>query len=249
VTAPRGPDPLARLAALAAPGQRDALLFARRAGGPFTVDAAAAALGCHRTVARQRLDRLEAAGLLAAEFRRPEGRSGPGAGRPAKVYRVPPEAEVDEFPSRRLPELVGLLVERVAADSGEERIELLRAIGRRYAGELAAGAGLGRVDRRLDRALPALCEALGHLGYQVRVREAGADRAVLEVPTCPLRPVVVASPEAAEIDRGAWIGLVEMVTGRSGATLECGTSGCLDRAAECAITLSLRRRRAGAPSV
>jgi predicted ArsR family transcriptional regulator len=247
VTAPRGPDPLARLAALAAPGQRDALLFARRAGGPFTVDAAAAALGCHRTVARQRLDRLEAAGLLTAEFRRPAGRSGPGAGRPARVYRVPPEAEIDEFPSRRLPALVGLLVESVAAGGDAERAEALRAVGRRWAAELAAGAGLERVDRRLDRALPALCEALGALGYQARVREAGADRAVLEVPTCPLRPVVVTCPEAAEIDRGAWSGLVEMVTGRSGATLECVTGGCLDRAAECTIAVGLRRRGAGAP--
>src|SRR5437773_10194006 len=50
-------------------------------------DAAAAAVGVGRPLAAFHLDRLVAAGLLDVEYRRRSGRSGPGAGRPAKFYR------------------------------------------------------------------------------------------------------------------------------------------------------------------
>lgn len=50
-------------------------------------DDAAAALGISRELAAFHLDRLVAAGLLETEYRRLTGRTGPGAGRPAKLYR------------------------------------------------------------------------------------------------------------------------------------------------------------------
>ena len=79
----------------------------------FTAAEAADTLGVHRNVARSRLDRLAEAGFLAVAGARPSGRSGPGAGRPAKVYRVAPEFEGIEFPDRRLADLIGLLVEKL----------------------------------------------------------------------------------------------------------------------------------------
>jgi len=48
---------------------------------------AADAVGVKRTLAAFHLDKLVEAGLLVAEFARPAGRVGPGAGRPAKLYR------------------------------------------------------------------------------------------------------------------------------------------------------------------
>src|SRR5215471_10946198 len=48
---------------------------------------AAEAVGIQRTLAAFHLDRLAEAGLVDVTFARPGGRSGPGAGRPAKLYR------------------------------------------------------------------------------------------------------------------------------------------------------------------
>ena len=50
-------------------------------------DDAAAALGISRELAAFHLDRLVEGGLLETEYRRLTGRTGPGAGRPAKLYR------------------------------------------------------------------------------------------------------------------------------------------------------------------
>ncbi|MFE4455338.1 helix-turn-helix transcriptional regulator [Streptomyces sp. NPDC056796] len=64
-------------------------LYRHVIGSPGEVgrDAAAEAAGVSRSLAAFHLDRLVEAGLLEVGFRRLSGRSGPGAGRPAKVYR------------------------------------------------------------------------------------------------------------------------------------------------------------------
>ena len=54
---------------------------------PVSRDQAAQAVGIARHKAKFHLDRLEAEGLLEADYVRLTGRSGPGAGRPAKRYR------------------------------------------------------------------------------------------------------------------------------------------------------------------
>src|SRR5438034_6836737 len=90
---------------------RETLLFARAQPLPVTADEVAAAHRVHRNVARGRLERLAEAGLLIASFERRTGRTGPGAGRPAKTYRVAPELTAIEFPERRYERLVGLVVD------------------------------------------------------------------------------------------------------------------------------------------
>src|ERR671924_2189119 len=104
------PEPLD---AIADADLRAALLFARSQAEPITADDAAPALDVHRNVARARLDRLTAAGLLEVTHERRSGRSGPGAGRPAKVYRVAPELEAIEFPPRHFDDLVAALAEEL----------------------------------------------------------------------------------------------------------------------------------------
>src|SRR5262245_7931307 len=49
-------------------------------------DQAAESLGLSRATVSFHLDRLVEVGLLTIEYRRLTGRSGPGAGRPAKLY-------------------------------------------------------------------------------------------------------------------------------------------------------------------
>jgi predicted ArsR family transcriptional regulator len=80
-------DDLDRLAPLAEPVRRRLYAFVVDQGVPVDRDEAALAAGISRGLAAFHLDRLAEAGLLDVEFRRRSGRSGPGAGRPAKYYR------------------------------------------------------------------------------------------------------------------------------------------------------------------
>ena len=76
-------DRLAPLAALAEPARRRLYDFVVLQADPVSRDQAAAGVGVPRHVAKFHLDRLVAGGLLDVEYRRPPGRGGPGAGRPA----------------------------------------------------------------------------------------------------------------------------------------------------------------------
>ena len=76
------PDRVAALAALDDPTRRALFDLVARTSA-VSRDAAADALGISRRDAAFHLDRLAEQGLLAVEYRRPPGRSGPGAGRPA----------------------------------------------------------------------------------------------------------------------------------------------------------------------
>ena len=98
-------------------------------------DATAAALGIAKHTVSFHLDRLAEEGLLEVEFRRLSGRSGPGAGRPSKLYRRSPREFAVTLPPRRF-DLVGDI--------------LAAAVGRAGAGE------------DLDDALAASAHAEGH---------------------------------------------------------------------------------------
>ena len=237
--------PLDRLAAAGDPQLRRILVYARGRRDPFTAAEAAAELDVHRNVARTRLDRLVAAGFLGVALERRGGRRGPGAGRPAKVYRVAPELEGVEFPDRRLAELVGLLVEKVPARG---RPKVLREAGQEFGRRLAAAAGL-TPSQDPGTGLERVADALGSLGFQVSVVSLAGDRAELASPTCPLRPLVVKCPEAGGIDRGMWAGLVERgVSGVSADRVDCETPGCLRSEAACSVLLSLGLQTTESPS-
>ncbi|MFJ5228983.1 helix-turn-helix transcriptional regulator [Kitasatospora sp. NPDC088391] len=75
------------LGALADPVRRRIYRQVAAAGVELGRDAVAEAAGISRSLAAFHLDKLVAAGLLAVEYRRLSGRTGPGAGRPAKLYR------------------------------------------------------------------------------------------------------------------------------------------------------------------
>jgi predicted ArsR family transcriptional regulator len=224
------------LAAVAEPSLREAVLFARAEPEPFTADAAAEALGVHRNVARARLDRLVEAGLLELSFERRTGRSGPGAGRPAKVYRVAAETSAIEFPPRRLATLIGRLLDELP-ERGRQRA--LRRAGERFGRDLAVNARL-RPAATVRSGVERMCTAVRGLGFQAAVETVDRDTVVLATPTCPLRPLVVARPEAAEIDRGMWIGLLERaVRGVHAERVECETRDCLNGHAACVVVLRL----------
>lgn len=221
------------------PGVRETLLFARAQPLPVTVDEVAAATRVHRNVARSRLDRLVEAGLLVSSFERRSGRSGPGAGRPARIYRVAPELSAIEFPPRHYEHLIGYLVEAMPAYRRQRRLrEAGAAFGRRIANasELSPASGLREAFERV-------CVAIGTLGYQAAVEGVTAEGATIATPTCPLRPLVRARHETAEIDRGMWAALVECALPKVAAVEAiCETHDCLDDHASCRVVVSLRSR-------
>jgi len=145
-----------RLAPLADPVRR--ALYAHVAAHAEAVDrdAAAAAVGIGRPLAAFHLDRLAAAGLLEVEYHRRSGRSGPGAGRPAKFYRRARGETAISLPPRHYDDVAEILAEGVER-SGAARGEALEA-ARRRGHELAEG-----VPAR-DR--PALVTALAERGYE-----------------------------------------------------------------------------------
>ena len=183
------------LEAVGDPDLRAALLYARSQQHAVTADELATAAGIHRNVARSRLERLVGAGLLEPGYARRSGRTGPGAGRPAKTYSVVPELDPIEFPARRYEALLGLLVDAVPP---ADRAERLHEVGVSFGRELATASGL-RPARTLRSGFERMCAAVRRLGYQARLEQVDEHGAVIATPTCPLRPLVRRRPEAAEI--------------------------------------------------
>jgi predicted ArsR family transcriptional regulator len=72
-----------------------------RSDTPVSRDQAAAVLGVTRSKAAFHLDRLVDEGLLTVEFKRLTGRTGPGAGRPSKLYRRTADEIAVTVPERR----------------------------------------------------------------------------------------------------------------------------------------------------
>ena len=208
----------------------------------MTADEVAAAQQVHRNVARGRLERLAEAGLLIASFERRTGRTGPGAGRPAKTYRVAPELSAIEFPKRRYEQLIGLAVDALPEHGRRERLyEVGVAFGRELARE-----GRVRSAKTFRTALARVCTALGSLGYQATLAELTGDRAVIRTATCPLRPLVRAHPGLTPLDRGMWAALVaRALEGTPVAQIGCDTHSCQRDDGECRVLLTLRRGETG----
>jgi predicted ArsR family transcriptional regulator len=95
-------DPISTAAMLSEPVRRALYDFVAGRDDAVDRDEAAAAAGIGRPLAAFHLDRLAAAGLLDVEYRRRSGRTGPGAGRPAKLYRRAKGLTIElSLPARR----------------------------------------------------------------------------------------------------------------------------------------------------
>ncbi|MEU4602612.1 helix-turn-helix domain-containing protein [Kribbella sp. NPDC023972] len=107
-----------------------------------TRDEAAAALGLPRATAAFHLDRLADEGLLDVVYERRTGRSGPGAGRPSKLYRRSERQVEVSLPEHRY-DLAGRLLAAAIEDAettGESPRAALNRRAREVGNELAAAA-------------------------------------------------------------------------------------------------------------
>ncbi|WP_055604180.1 helix-turn-helix transcriptional regulator [Streptomyces aureus] len=172
---------------------------------------AAEAVQVARTLAAHHLDKLTAAGLLESGSRRLTGRSGPGAGRPAKVYtRARAELSVS-LPARdyrTAAELLAEAAEQAGLDSG------LCAAARRRGEELRGPAApCGGLDEAM--------KTLAARGYEPHLEAAehaedteGASGTTLRMRNCPFHAVAERFPP---LVCGMNLALLEGLLGTDGA--------------------------------
>jgi predicted ArsR family transcriptional regulator len=172
------------IAALDQPLRRSLYRLLRDRDGWVTRDEAAAALGIPRSVAAFHLDKLVDAGIVEVTFERTSGRSGPGAGRPSKVYRRRDSELTASVPERRYDLASSLLASAIAEAerTGAPIDECLSATARgagRVIGEEAAQLSEAQstsADRRL-----AVLSVLASHGYEPVV----ADNGEIALANCP----------------------------------------------------------------
>jgi predicted ArsR family transcriptional regulator len=163
------------------------------AGGEVSRNQAAEAVGVQRGLAAFHLDKLVEAGLLEASFRRLGDRRGPGAGRPAKLYRRAAGEVAASLPPRTYETAAHLLAE--AVDQAGADLELQAAARR-------AGRAAGREQAAAEPGDgPGIERVLAARGY-----EPYRDGAGLRLRNCPFahlsheHPVLVCAMNLALIE-------------------------------------------------
>lgn len=166
------------VAALADPLRRDLYRLAiDRAVGR---DEVAETLGVPRSTAVFHLERLVDAGLLTVTQERRTGRTGPGAGRPAKLYRAVSAELAASFPERHY-ELAGDLLATAAEQADASGTPVRTALA---AAAFAAGTAIGSGQSDLDGALTAC-------GYAPRASASGD----LVLENCPFHALATRHTE------------------------------------------------------
>jgi predicted ArsR family transcriptional regulator len=198
------------VAALTEPVRRALYDAVARSAVPMGRDAAAAAVGISRGLAAFHLDRLVELGLLDASYRRLSGRSGPGAGRPAKLYERAAGEHAVSVPPRSYDLAAQLLAEAVEASRPARAA--LHAAARRT----------GRALTSAPASLAGVVDALRRQGFEPRVED---DRVVLA--NCPFHAIAAAHTELVCGANLALVeGLVEGLAGEATARLEPDPARC-----------------------
>jgi predicted ArsR family transcriptional regulator len=144
---------------------------------PVGREQAAVALGLAQHNVNFHLDRLVSEGLLEVEYRRLSGRSGPGAGRPSKLYRRADREFAVSLPPRHY-DLVGDIL-AAGVRRTAEGVSLDHAL---HDVALEAGRDVGGAAVGVDHAHPlaAIAQVLASQGYEPQV-----DAAAVVLSNCP----------------------------------------------------------------
>jgi predicted ArsR family transcriptional regulator len=159
---------VAAVAALAEPSRRRLYDHVVRQPAPVSRDEAAAAVDLPRATVAFHLDRLVADGLLEVVFERRTGRTGPGAGRPSKLYRRADRAVAVSLPERSY-DLAGDLLASALTESqvsGEAPRAVLERRALERGRELAAEA-------RSDGGTDLVLQVLEDNGFEPRTEDGG----------------------------------------------------------------------------
>jgi predicted ArsR family transcriptional regulator len=167
------------VATLGDPARRALYRYVAGQDRPVSRDQAADATGMKRSTAAFHLDRLVCDGLLEAGFARLSGRTGPGAGRTAKLYRRARRQIEVSLPPRRYELAASILAAAVAAaEDPSARLHHALAQAAGQAGhQIAAGAS-------------GLAEVLARAGYQPRPGPGGE----ILLANCPFHDLAARHP-------------------------------------------------------
>lgn len=182
--------------------RRAIYLYVKQHPGAVTVNEVAESFDMHRNAAKFHLDKLLRGGLLRAEFKRVNGKRGPGAGRPSKLYTATETEVTFTVPERHYDLLAHLLLQSLT--SGED----VGCVGERFGNELAAGL---RDDLEGDDALDLVGQVLDRLGFSPHIETDGDGRTWVTTENCPFGRVAMEAPggEVCRLDRAIIRGVLE----------------------------------------
>ena len=174
-------DDVASLGSLADPSRRALYEFVSGQAEPVGRDEAAAAAGLGRPLAAYHLDRMVEDGLLEVSFARRTGRTGPGAGRPAKLYRRAAREFTISLPPRNYELAARIFAEAVESETTGRAWAALRESAQAFGREVAAEVDRRAAGRSEARRLAVLEEVLSERGYEPFQDEDG----VIRLRNCP----------------------------------------------------------------
>jgi predicted ArsR family transcriptional regulator len=205
-------DAVNALSALGDPTRRKAYDYVCAQGRPVGRDEVAGALGVGRTLAAYHLDRLAKDGLLSVAYKRRPGRTGPGAGRPAKLYERSGQEIGVSVPPRDYGLAAQLLAHAAAHDEAGGTRTALRD----------AAKSLGREISATAQNSPNLERILRDRGY-----EPYDDGGVLRMRNCPFHTIARSHPEVVcDMNLNLLEGLIAGLDLDVRATLEPGPGRC-----------------------
>ncbi len=174
-------DDVASLGSLADPSRRALYEFVTRQAEPVGRDEAASAAGLGRALAAYHLDRMVEDGLLEVSFARRTGRTGPGAGRPAKLYRRASREFTISLPPRDYELAARIFAGAVESDPTGRAWAALRESAQDFGRKVAAEVDRRAAGRSESRRLAVLEEVLSERGYEPFQDEDG----VIRLRNCP----------------------------------------------------------------
>jgi predicted ArsR family transcriptional regulator len=120
--------------------------------GSVSREQAAKAVGIKKPLAAFHLDKLADEGLLEVEFRRLTDRQGPGAGRPAKLYKRASKEVRVSLPPRQYELAARVFAEALSSDQGPAPVrDAAQSLGREMAQEVRQRAGRHQGAKSLTR--------------------------------------------------------------------------------------------------
>jgi predicted ArsR family transcriptional regulator len=183
IRAPREPakDDITSLGSLADPSRRALYEFVTGQAEPVGRDEAASASGLGRALAAYHLDRMVEDGLLEVSFARRTGRTGPGAGRPAKLYRRAAREFNLSLPPRNYELAARIFADAVESEPTGRAKEALQESARGFGAEVAAEVDRRAAGRSEAQRLAVLEQLLAERGYEPFRDEDG----VIRLRNCP----------------------------------------------------------------
>lgn len=232
------------------PTRREIYLFVHRASEPgedgepgrgVTAAEVAERFLLHPNVARHHLDKLAAGGYVEVAT----GRTGTGAGRPSKRYRVTAPEMSLELPVRHDDLLVTLLGRALSLLPADQAEAMAEEVGLEYGKALAASIGAtppadravgqASAQRSLRAALHTVADALTAHGFAAHAERHGDGLRIVS-DHCPFGGAAIEHPVICAVDRGLVRGMLGALYGQAEAATDesrpTGSTRCVTSLSE-----------------